>query len=982
MCGTDFANNASTRSQAPFESRASTRKSPIARIQAMARSAPALVFRHLKAFTSRRTRNTAVICHPGNGSRMARVAGGIALALGLASVLHPRAEILVDESFDYPSGPLVEVSSGRWLTHSGTSGQVDVQDQALVLTQKETEDVHLPLPGAPFGTSNPTELWARAVVTIETAPTGTQGAYFAHFKEGLSTFRGRLFISTNNVDPGQVRFGVAAASNQATTWWPEPSALSAPHTIVVRYRVDQPNLTLWLNPTTIESASITSTDTSTPTRISSFALRQAVSSGNGMGVLRLDDLRLGSSPNDVFETEHPLPPAIHILRPPVSIAVEEGQTTEFKVDTEGPTPLHYQWLHNGVPVVTATHSTLVINSVTPFDAGSYQVRITDGKQEVTSEPATLTVIPALRVNSVTIADFRTRPAESASSIDLWCVEGWVTAMLTATDVSRTRFFLQDSTGGLLIDAETSALITTPRRGDALRITGSALLSQHAQASLQVNLNSAGHRLELSQLGKAPAPTTLIPQLVPGNTTHPLLEGCLVSMSNVFLAADRESSSPWETVMVLDDQEERFQLILDPQVADLTRRALPSCPVNILGVLLPAAADNPESPQRILITSAQDLETLPSVPQLSFVSTLHLIRAGDAITNQFTEQSLRTGDVLEIELRVEDPFGRPVEFAAPLEGIPATARWRQEFLSPGVLRAQFHYKAIAIDAGKPFLIQGLAINDDGTNRWEIELYLASEHEQQIVITEFLANPTASTSSPLFNPLRRQTPASDPASQDEFVEIANLGSAPIDLLGWSLSDSDQKRHRFSSSTLLMPHQALIVYGGPSFGNAPALANLCVPASLGHGGLGLNNQGGDHIVLRNQGGSIVSRIVYQTADPKGSLARYPGPDAGFVAHASVASAPCSPGLHTSGQTYESVAAPPNHPEIHITLHRTDEEQLQLAWHATLGRTYTVWSAADISQTFKVANSGLLFLDTKAVWMIPANPRLPREYFRVTTP
>ena len=64
------------------------------------------------------------------------------------------AAVLLNESFSYPDGPLVSVSTDLWTTFSGATGQVDVVSNRVFLTQAETEDVSAPLAGGPYSASS------------------------------------------------------------------------------------------------------------------------------------------------------------------------------------------------------------------------------------------------------------------------------------------------------------------------------------------------------------------------------------------------------------------------------------------------------------------------------------------------------------------------------------------------------------------------------------------------------------------------------------------------------------------------------------------------------------------------------------------------------------------------------------------------------------------------------------------------------------
>ena len=84
-----------------------------------------------------------------------------------------------------------------------------------------------------------------------------------------------------------------------------------------------------------------------------------------------------------------VPPALTI--PPASQSVCPGETAEFFSDAVGSAPLSYQWYKDGLELDGETGQSLSIQSVTPDDAGSYHVVVTNACGSDESEPVTLTV---------------------------------------------------------------------------------------------------------------------------------------------------------------------------------------------------------------------------------------------------------------------------------------------------------------------------------------------------------------------------------------------------------------------------------------------------------------------------------------------------------------------------------------------------------------------------------------------------------------
>jgi uncharacterized delta-60 repeat protein len=76
---------------------------------------------------------------------------------------------------------------------------------------------------------------------------------------------------------------------------------------------------------------------------------------------------------------------------PQSRTVDAGASTTFTVLAGGSSPLSYQWRRGGVPLAGQTNTSLVLTNVSPADAGTYTVLVTNFLGSVTSAPAVLTV---------------------------------------------------------------------------------------------------------------------------------------------------------------------------------------------------------------------------------------------------------------------------------------------------------------------------------------------------------------------------------------------------------------------------------------------------------------------------------------------------------------------------------------------------------------------------------------------------------------
>jgi hypothetical protein len=122
-------------------------------------------------------------------------------------------------------------------------------------------------------------------------------------------------------------------------------------------------------------------------------------------------------------------------------------------------------------------------------------------------------------------------------------------------------------------------------------------------------------------------------------------------------------------------------------------------------------------------------------------------------------------------------------------------------------------------------------------------------------------------------------------DEFVEIANNGDAPIDLGGYRLSDSEGRRHVFPEGTRLTVGQGVVVFGGGSPIDFPGYEQTASTGEL------LLDNDGDVVLLEAPTGVDVARLPYGTEAPGGpdaaadqSLARQPDFTGAFVPHTQI--------------------------------------------------------------------------------------------------
>jgi len=80
-----------------------------------------------------------------------------------------------------------------------------------------------------------------------------------------------------------------------------------------------------------------------------------------------------------------------VLRHPLSLIVTQGGGAEFRVEIGGTLPISYQWKRNDIPLMGATHNSLLLTNVQWSDGGNYSVTLSNSFGLSESALATLFV---------------------------------------------------------------------------------------------------------------------------------------------------------------------------------------------------------------------------------------------------------------------------------------------------------------------------------------------------------------------------------------------------------------------------------------------------------------------------------------------------------------------------------------------------------------------------------------------------------------
>jgi hypothetical protein len=183
------------------------------------------------------------------------------------------------------------------------------------------------------------------------------------------------------------------------------------------------------------------------------------------------------------------------------------------------------------------------------------------------------------------------------------------------------------------------------------------------------------------------------------------------------------------------------------------------------------------------------------------------------------------------------------------------------------------------------------------------------------------------------------------------------------------------------LIGSSNAMVIFGGPSSGFAPSLTVPALAANQGPAGLGLNNSGGDMLLLRNAAGQLISRVVYTNVSTNGSLTRFPDLNGDFAPHSGTGAHLVSPGMRPDGRPHKEIA-PAEISEVTIQVSLESNESVRLRWNAQQGRTYSVLESALVTGPFNPLAVGLDFPNPNGEYVSQIMAGVPTRFYRVTTP
>jgi predicted extracellular nuclease len=198
------------------------------------------------------------------------------------------ATVLVEDAFNYADGNLV--GNGGWLGHSGSGSFIQVSSGQAVIAHGSgsRQDANLGFADQTSGT-----LYAGFDFSVDPdAFSGSDFEYFAHFKDNGTNFRSRVdLIAPTGAGDFSVGFANSSSTHQVS--WASDLDFDTSYRAVMSFDLDADKGSLWIDPASATSASISDTSVSVTSMLNAFALRQSDSSADE--TVRIDNLTIAAT---------------------------------------------------------------------------------------------------------------------------------------------------------------------------------------------------------------------------------------------------------------------------------------------------------------------------------------------------------------------------------------------------------------------------------------------------------------------------------------------------------------------------------------------------------------------------------------------------------------------------------------------------------------------------------------------------------------
>lgn len=379
------------------------------------------------------------------------------------------SQVILAENFTYADGSLV--GNGAWAREGGTAGDFKVASgQAVVQHGTPSEDVKIAF------TSVTGDVYVGFDFSVDDlgAPySGSDNEYFTHLD-----FKARMDI----VPPtggGDFRVGISSSSSTAQATWGADLTFGTTYRAIIKFDQVTGTAQLWINPANSTDTSISGSADGAAT-VKEFELRQSDSSENE--TVRVDNLMIGKTFNDVLVFAAQTNPSLTVSSP--------SDNTEFNPST------------TEVPVkFSISNFTLSKDNGSGGSDGSGQGYIKASlKKDGTPEPETKFFTDTPTPINVTAGSTYIATAElvdnNGNSLNPKVQTSVTFSVATYTDVtdlaalragtegkyykvtggvavsyvaggSRNQIYMQDATGGILIDDPNGVITTSYNAGDGL-----------------------------------------------------------------------------------------------------------------------------------------------------------------------------------------------------------------------------------------------------------------------------------------------------------------------------------------------------------------------------------------------------------------------------------------------------------------------------------------------------------------------------------